>query len=110
MQHQKQKRKKYETDLTDEQWEIIEPFIPPPKQGGRPRTIEVREAVNAIFYISKSGCQWRMLPNDFPKWESVYGYFAAWKKNGTWKKIHDAIRSEVRKQAGKKRTAESRNH
>ena len=110
MQHQKQKRKKYETDLTDEQWEIIAPLIPPPKSGGRPRTVDMREVVNATFYISKSGCQWRMLPNDFPKWESIYGYFAAWKKNGIWKKIHDSVRSNVRRKVGKKRTAKSRNH
>jgi len=110
MQHQKQKRKKYETDLTDGQWEIIESLIPPPKGGGRPRKLDVREVVNAIFYISKSGCQWRMLPNDFPNWKSIYNYFAAWKKDGTWKKIHDAIRAEVRKRAGKKRTAEPWNH
>ena len=110
MRHQKQKRKKYDTDLTDEQWALIKPLIPPPKQGGRPRTTDVREVVNATFYISRSGCQWRMLPNDFPNWKSVYNYFSAWKKDGTWKKIHDAIRGKVRRQAGKKRTAKPGNH
>lgn len=108
MQHQKQE--KYDSDLTDGQWKIIEPLIPPPKKGGRPRTLDMREVINAVFYVSKSGCQWRMLPNDFPKWKSVYNYFSAWKKDGTWKKIHDIVRGNVRVKAGKKRATQSRNH
>lgn len=110
MQHQKEKRKKYASDMTDSQWNIIEPLIPPPKSGGRPREVDIREVVNAIFYINKSGCQWRMLPNDFPKWKSVYRYFSQWKSDGTWKKIHDTLRGKIRKSVGKKRTTKSRNH
>jgi len=108
MQHQK--RKKYDTDLTDKQWMIIEPFIPPPKFGGRPREVDIREVVNAIFYILKSGCQWRMLPNDFPKWQAVYYYFRVWKSDDTWKTIHDVMRGKLRKKTGKKRESESGNY
>jgi len=103
MQNQKQKRKSYETDLTDRQWQIIAPLIPRAKPGGRPRTIDTREVINAIFYLLKSGCTWRLLPNDFPEWKIVYHYFSAWKKDGTWKKIHDKLRDKVRLKAGKKK-------
>lgn len=102
MQHQK-KEVKYETDLTDEQWRIIAPLIPSAKSGGRERKIDIREVINAIFYLLKSGCQWRMIPNDFPKWQTVYDYFGKWKKDGTWKKIHDKLRDKVRLKAGKKK-------
>jgi len=61
----------------------------------------MREVVNAVFYISRGGCSWRMLPKDFPPWQTVYGYFARWKRDGTWKRIHDALRREVRKRAGR---------
>ncbi len=101
MQHQKQK--KYGTDLTDEQWQIISPLIPSAKSGGIERKIDIREIINAIFYLLKSGCQWRMIPNDFPKWQTVYDYFSKWKKDGTWKKIHDKLRDKVRLKAGKKK-------
>ncbi len=101
MQHQKQK--KYATDLTDEQWQIIKPLIPSAKSGGRERSVDIREVINAIFYLLKSGCQWRMIPNDFPKWQTVYDYFSKWKKDGTWKKIHDKLRDKVRLKAGKKK-------
>ncbi len=102
MQHQKNEVK-YETDLTDEQWQIIAPLIPPAKPHGREREINIREVINAIFYLLKSGCQWRMMPNDFPKWQTVYDYFSKWKKDGTWKKIHDKLRDKVRLKAGKKK-------
>ena len=103
MQNQNRKKKKYETDLTDEQWQVIAPTIPKPKPGGRPRTIDIREVIDAVFYLLKSGCTWRLLPNDFPSWRIVYHYFSIWKKDGTWKKIHDKLRDKVRLQAGKKK-------
>lgn len=96
------KRKPYPTDLTDKQWEIIAPLIPPPKWGGRPRETDMREIVNAVIYVVKSGCDWRMVPHDFPQWDLVYHYFRDWKNDGTWKKIHDSLRGKVRKKAGKK--------
>lgn len=103
MQNQKQKRKAYETDITDRQWEIIAPLIPKAKPGGRSRETDIREVINAIFYLLKSGCPWRMLPNDFPHWRTVYDYFRNWKKDGTWKKIHDKLRDKVRLKAKKKK-------
>ena len=104
---QKQKKNTpYETDVTDAQWEFIVPLIPPPKntlgKGGRPRTTSDREIVNAIFYLVKAGCQWRMLPKDFPPKSTVYEYFSRWKEDGTWKKIHNTLRNQVREKAGKK--------
>lgn len=97
-----QARKSYPTDLTDAQWQLIKPLIPPAKPGGRPRTLASREIVNAVIYALKSGCDWRMLPHDLPQWEIVYHYFQRWEKDDTWKKIHDVLRGKVRKRAGKK--------
>ena len=94
-------RKTYSTDLTEEQWEILQPLIPPPKPGGRPRKTNIVEVINAIFYLLRSGCAWRLLPHDFPPWQTVYTYFRQWKKDGTWKKIHDALHQECRRQDGR---------
>ncbi len=91
-------RTSYSTDLTDDQWKKLEPLVPPPKPGGRPVKYERREIVNAIFYVLRTGCAWRLLPHDFPQWDSVYGYFRCWKNDGTWKHIHDCLRTEVRVQ------------
>src|SRR5918999_735293 len=96
-----ERRARYPTDLTDKQWKIIEPLIPKAKQGGRHREVDIREIVNAIFYLLKAGCEWRMLPYDFPNWKTVYDYFRIWKKDGTWKKIHDTLRAKVRMKAKK---------
>lgn len=93
------KRKAYTTDLNDNEWRLLEPYMPKPKLTGRPREHSLREILNAIFYITKSGCVWRLLPNDFPKWQSVYYYFRLWKLDGTWKRIHDALRTQVRERA-----------
>jgi putative transposase len=89
-------RKSYPSDLTDEQWELIEELIPNPREGGRPRKIGMREVVNAILYLSRSGCQWDMLPHDFPSKSSVYDYFAAWRDDGTWQTIVDVLRGTIR--------------
>jgi len=102
MAQQHAKRKAYPTDLTDKQWRHIEPLIPAAKRGGRPRTTDMREMLNGVIYVVKSGCDWRMLPHDFPDWHIVYHYFSEWKKDGTWKSIHDTLRGKVRKKAGKK--------
>src|SRR3954451_20603588 len=89
-------RKRYPTDLTDIQWAIVEPLIPPAKSGGRPREVDMREVVNAIFYLNRSGCQWDMLPHDLLPKSDVYFYFARWRDDGTWQAIVDASRTEVR--------------
>jgi putative transposase len=89
-------RKRYPSDLTDVQWENIEHLLPPPKPGGRPRSYSNRELVAAILYVTRSGCAWRMLPHDFPPWESVYGYFRRWRLAGVWQSIHDQLVATVR--------------
>jgi putative transposase len=90
---------RYPTDLTDRQWHCISPLVPPPKPGGRPRTLDMRAVLNAILYIVVSGCQWRMLPKEYPNWQSVYSYYAAWRDDGTWQRIHDTLRADVRRRA-----------
>ena len=91
----------YPSDLTDRQWELIRRFIPPSPPIGDDRRTSMRAVVDAIFYISRGGCAWRMLPKDFPPWQTVYGYFARWKRDGTWETIHDALRWKVREAAGR---------
>jgi putative transposase len=95
-------RQAYPSDLTDKQWQLVKPLLPPAKPGGRPRSTDEREILNAIFYVLKSGCAWRMLPHDFPPYQTIYEFFCAWKQDGTWKKIHDTLRAKVRRAAGKK--------
>lgn len=103
----KQLRQPYPTDLSDRQWEKIRRLLPPPKSnrqtGGRPCTTDRREVVNACLYQVRTGAAWRMLPHDFPAWDIVFHYFDSWKKDGTWEKIHDSLRQQVRLKAGKKR-------
>jgi putative transposase len=94
-------RKSYPTDLTDEQWKILEPLVPAPKPGPQPVKHARREILNAIFYVNRAGCQWRMLPHDLPPWQLVYGYFSQWRKDGTWQRINDALRPQIRKRAGR---------
>jgi transposase len=81
----------YPTDMTDEQWDLIEGLLPAAKPGGRPRSVDLRAVVNAIFYIVVAGCAWRMLPHDFPKWKTVYSYFRAWREDGTWAAVHERL-------------------
>ena len=94
-------RPSYDTDLTDEQWLKIASFYPEANRRGRPRTQDFREITNAILYLVRAGCAWRLLPHDFPKWQTVYYYFRRWQKEGVWHKIHDFLRAEVRVQAGR---------
>ena len=89
-------RKPYPSDLTDEQWELIEELIPAALPGGRPRATEMREVVNAILYLTRSGCQWDMLPHDLPSKSTTYEYFAAWRDNGVWQRMLDVLRGAVR--------------
>ena len=89
------RKKQYPTDLTDSQFKRIKRLLPKAKTG-RPCEIEIRKVVNAIFYLLVGGIQWRMLPRDFPKWQSVYYHFCKWRKDGTWKRIHDTLHAEIR--------------
>src|SRR5919199_169091 len=89
-------RRAYQTDLSDAEWACIEPLLPTPKAPGRPRVHSLREILNAIFYVVGSGCAWRLLPHDFPPWRTVYHYFRAWRLDGTWERMHAALRQRVR--------------
>jgi transposase len=97
-------RKPYPSDLTDAQWSILEPLIPPAKAGGHPRTVNMREVVNAIFYLVRGGCSWRALPHDFPCWSTVWTYFRNWRLRGVWERIHTALREAVRTNQGREAT------
>jgi putative transposase len=89
-------RRAYQTDLSDAEWCHIEPHIPLPRAPGRPRVHTLREILDAIFYIVRSGCAWRLLPHDFPPWKTVHHYFRTWRLDGTWEKMHAALRERVR--------------
>ncbi len=91
----------YASDVTDAQWAIIEPLIPV-YEWGRPRELDMRRVVDAIFYIDKTGCQWDLLPKEYPNHNSVYHHFARWSEEGVWEKINTALREQVREQAGRK--------
>lgn len=95
-------RKHYPTDLTDRQWARIARLIPPPKTGGRPRSVEMRDVVNAVFYVTRTGCAWRMIPHDFPPWGTVWFYFRLWRENGLWERMNARLREQVRRQAGRR--------
>lgn len=92
-------RKSYPSDLSDEQWELIKLLIPQPLPGGRPRAVSMREVVNAMLHLNRSGCQWDMLPHDLPPKSTVYEYFAAWRDDGTWQQILDQLRGAYRELA-----------
>ena len=91
-----QARKPYFTDLTNEQWTILEPLIPAPKPGGRPREVDMREVINTILYLNRTGCQWDLLPHDLLPKSTVYEYFAQWRNDGTWQRTLDSLRADVR--------------
>ena len=86
----------YPSDLTDGQWQLIVPLLPKAKPGGRPRKVDLRRVVNGILYMARGGCSWRMLPHDFGPWSTVYDYFRKYRRDGTWKRIHDSLHIQVR--------------
>lgn len=92
---------RYPSDLTDEEWGLVEPLVPPAKRGGRRRKVNVREVLNAIFYVLSTGCQWRALPKDFPPRTTVYDYLELWNWDGTLLAIHHALYVELRARAGR---------
>jgi putative transposase len=97
-------RKPYPTDLTDAQWEVLANLLPPAKATGRPREVDLREVINTILYLNRTGCQWDMLPHDLLPKSTVYDYFASWRNDGTWQKIVDGTRERVRVAAGREPT------
>jgi len=91
-------RLSYSTDLTDAEWQILEPLLPAEKPGGRHRLYRMREIINGLRYLLRSGCAWRLLAHDFPHWRAVYEYFRVWKKDGAWLEIHDYLHEQLRGQ------------
>ena len=96
-------RKPYSTDLSDKEWDLIKHLVPEAKPGGRPETYPKREILNGIFYIVRGGCAWRLMPHDLPPWQIVYQYFWRWRQDGTWQRMHDLLRGDVRVATGKRR-------
>lgn len=94
-------RRAYSSDLTDKQWEVLRPLIPLPSLEGRPPKIERREMVNAILYVLRSGCPWRLLPHEFPAWQTVYYSFRRWEREGVWEQILKTLRMQVRVKQGR---------
>ena len=91
----------YTTDLTDEEWQILKPLLPPEKSGGRPRKYPIREVLNGIQYVLRGGCAWRLMPHDLPHWQTAYQTWRAWRRDGTWVRGHDQLRERVRTQMGR---------
>jgi putative transposase len=94
-------RNAYPSDLSDAQWAHLAPLLPPEQPGGRPRTVDLREVVNGILYRLREGCTWRALPHDLPPWGTVHMYFRQWRRDGTWQRVHDTLREQVRVAAGR---------
>ena len=94
----------YPSDLTDAQWRLIVKRIPPAKDGGRHRSVNMREVINGILYLVRTGCSWRQLPHDFPPWGTVHWYYRCFRIDDTWQKIHDALRDKVRASVGRKKS------
>lgn len=94
-------RRPYPSDLSDAEWQILAPLLPTEKPGGRHCGYALREILNAMQYVIRGGCAWRMMPHDFPHWQAVYHYFQLWKRDGTWLRIHEHLHEEVRKQMGR---------
>jgi putative transposase len=97
-------RKPYPSDLTDEQWAVLQPLLPPARPGGRPRKTDLREVLNALFYLNRTGCTWRALPHDFPPWKTVYNYFQDWTQADVWPKLLARLRPLARVAAGREPT------
>jgi len=94
-------RPRYSTDLSDAEWRILEPLLPAQRPGGRHRLYPMREVINAIQYVLRSGCAWRLLPHDMPHWRTAYEYFRTWKRDGTWIRIHDHLHEQLRIKMGR---------
>ena len=95
------RRLTYTTDLTDEEWRVLAPLLPPEKAGGRPRKYPIREVINGIQYVLRTGCAWRLMPHDLPHGQTAYQTFRAWRRDGTWLRMHDQLRDRVRTRMGR---------
>ena len=97
-------RQIYPSDLTDGEWLVLESLVPAPKRGGRPAKYPRREIINAIRYVARTGCAWRLLPHDLPPWQLAYHYFWVWRRDGTWQQIHDTLYMRIRQAQGREPT------
>jgi putative transposase len=95
------RRPTYTTDLTDAEWQILKPLLPPDKSGGRPRKYPMREVLNGIQYVRRAGCAWRLMPHDLPHWQTADQTLRAWRRDGTWLRIHAQLRDAVRTRMGR---------
>lgn len=93
-------RKSYVSDLSDAEWELLADLLPAPQGFGRPRTVDLREIVNGVFYVQRTGCQWEMMPHDLPPHETVYKYFRKCQRQGVWQQIHERLRKQIMVQSG----------
>ena len=91
----------YPSDMSDAEWAVLQPILPAPKGFGAPRTVDLREILNAIFYVQRTGCQWEMLPHDLPPHPTVYKYFQKWQRKGIWQDLHDTLRHQLRRDMGR---------
>jgi putative transposase len=96
--------KRYPSDMTDEEWAILEPLIPDSGSGGRPRSANMHEVINGIFYVLRGGIPWRFLPKEFPPWKTVYHYLRLWRMDGTWEMMNARLREQVRRRSGRETT------
>jgi len=94
-------RERYPSDLSYQEWELLEPLLPPPKRAGRPIKYPRREVVNAIRYVLRTGCSWRMLPHDLPPWRITFHYFRTWRRDGTLERMHEVLRDRLRLAEGR---------
>jgi putative transposase len=94
----------YPSDLSNEEWLLLAPLLPPAKSGGRPRSIDLRRILNGLFYLVRSGCAWRYLPREYGPWSTVYHYFRVWRSNGSWEQVHAQLRTLTRERAGRSPT------
>jgi putative transposase len=96
--------KRYPSDMTDEEWAILEPLIPDSRSGGPPRSANMHEVLNGIFYVLRGGIPWRFLPKEFPSWKTVYHYFRLWRMDATWEMMNARLREQVRRRSGRETT------
>lgn len=94
-------RPRYPSDLTDAEWAVLAPLVPPAKPGGRPPVHDRREIINGIRYVLRGGVSWRAVPHEYPPWQTVYHYFRVWRIDGTWERLNDQLREQVRRRAGR---------
>jgi transposase len=95
---------RYPSDVTHQEWSVLAPLLPAAKPGGRPRSVELRQVLNGIFYLVRTGCAWRLLPHEYPPSQTVYRYCRQWRNDGTWERLHARLREQERQRKGREPT------